>query len=519
MKKMRKLLLGLIMLMSISAFAQTPELTWEMRNPHIVSGAADSLQFEVWVKADMTGFFFSLHTFAMDYPADRFGSNAWDNDPTISRMSVQRGALLTTMFSGVYQYNVLGTANTFPNTFSASIQSNFNAFDPNAMFHTEMPTTFGHFFTITIEILDNGGVADIDFAEWLMNGQQFYHIGGGPTSAEACIDPNLYTPGNPLLLYPLGGGGGAMTWTGVTNGDWFTGTNWDSGNAPTATDDVSVPAGTPNDPDIYFTLSNDATCQNLDKDAGARLRIGNLANLTVNGTLTNNGEMIMYGTDRGASLREMGIGGTGTFVYERTLAPGPDMDPAGWHMVSSPVNNTKTGDFMAYWVNEYVEAGYPNPDDPTETWYYNPIDPWPGDCMGSNFDTPMQAGQGFSVKQFVGYPDFCGTGVTGDVIEFGGDFMSTPECLWPTDLTDPALMANVITGSFTLNLTATASGPDEYYNLIGNPYPSALDWDMVTIPAGMNGAIYYYDDAPAQDWVEYNLNLSQVACIQITVLI
>ncbi|MEZ5083700.1 MAG: hypothetical protein R2750_09645 [Bacteroidales bacterium] len=31
------------------------------------------------------------------------------------------------------------------------------------------------------------------------------------------------------------------------------------------------------------------------------------------------------------------------------------------------------------------------------------------------------------------------------------------------------------------------------WNLIGNPYPSSLDWEAVTIPAELNGAIWLFD--------------------------
>lgn len=41
------------------------------------------------------------------------------------------------------------------------------------------------------------------------------------------------------------------------------------------------------------------------------------------------------------------------------------------------------------------------------------------------------------------------------------------------------------TGSTSFNFTQNGPG----YNLIGNPYPSVLDWDAVTIPAELSGAI------------------------------
>ena len=52
------------------------------------------------------------------------------------------------------------------------------------------------------------------------------------------------------------------------------------------------------------------------------------------------------------------------------------------------------------------------------------------------------------------------------------------------------------TGSQTVNLTFTqgqsvgapTSDSPQGYNLIGNPYPSMIDWDLVNIPADVEAA-------------------------------
>jgi hypothetical protein len=45
------------------------------------------------------------------------------------------------------------------------------------------------------------------------------------------------------------------------------------------------------------------------------------------------------------------------------------------------------------------------------------------------------------------------------------------------------------TGNQTFAFTKTGAG----YNLMGNPYPSSIDWDAVTIPANLNGGFYLWD--------------------------
>jgi hypothetical protein len=479
MKKMRKLLFGLIMLFSISAFAQ-PQLTWEMRNPQLVSGTSDSLTFEVWVQADQPGYFFSLHTFAMHYPESRFGLNAWNN----GRMSVQRGALMQEVAFGVpglYKYDVIGTANTFDTTFSASVQSAFNSQGPNSTYQVEMPTTFGHFFTISIVVMDCAGPSEIDFSEWLMNGQQSFHANGGPGPGEACVNPNLFN-NNGLAAFDCGCGGGVPnTWLGGTT-DWFASANWSAGTVPVG-EDVIVPV-TGNDPMVASFLGDVGMMQ---IDAGATLHIMDDGGLTATGVITNDGAIVMHGTNIGGSLIDNGFAGTGTFEYDRTLSTGAVGSHFGWHYVSSPVNNTVTGDFIGYWVKNFDEA----------TGMFADIDAYPGDCSGSSFIETINPGEGFSVKQdldYTGTSPTCPTGITGDVIEFGGDFMSTPACTWPIDLTDPAMMANVNTGDIAVGLTGGGSN----WNLMGNPYPSGWDYDYWwangNFPAaGLNDAIYYWD--------------------------
>jgi len=77
-----------------------------------------------------------------------------------------------------------------------------------------------------------------------------------------------------------------VTWDGSASGDWATGANWDSGVAPSSTDDVVIPdaATTPNDP----TVSNGAVSANLTIQASGILN-GGTNTLTVSGNWDNSG--------------------------------------------------------------------------------------------------------------------------------------------------------------------------------------------------------------------------------------
>ena len=73
------------------------------------------------------------------------------------------------------------------------------------------------------------------------------------------------------------------TWTGATDTDWSKGSNWSAFSPPGPTDDVTIPSGTPNDPEVPDTMTgaNAAKCYSLNVESGA--------------TLTVNGELIMTG--------------------------------------------------------------------------------------------------------------------------------------------------------------------------------------------------------------------------------
>jgi len=92
-------------------------------------------------------------------------------------------------------------------------------------------------------------------------------------------------------------------WTGGTDSDWNTDTNWDDGNVPTGTTDVVIPVGASNYPTILAAVA----CNNITIESGASL-IG-AENLTVNGVAT----------------------------MQRTI-DGYPRDGSGWHLLASPVS-------------------------------------------------------------------------------------------------------------------------------------------------------------------------------------
>lgn len=89
-------------------------------------------------------------------------------------------------------------------------------------------------------------------------------------------------------------------WTGFTNSDWHTATNWDDGNVPDSTIDIIIPDVT-NNP----VISANVSCGSLTISTGGELDIGSSITLNISGDLSlhdnslisNGGVIIFSGTD------------------------------------------------------------------------------------------------------------------------------------------------------------------------------------------------------------------------------
>lgn len=75
-------------------------------------------------------------------------------------------------------------------------------------------------------------------------------------------------------------------WTGDVNTDWHTGGNWDDGNVPTSSDNVTIPSSLTNYP---IVSSEVAECDDITIENGGSLTISSTYSVTVNGDLNLNG--------------------------------------------------------------------------------------------------------------------------------------------------------------------------------------------------------------------------------------
>jgi len=201
-------------------------------------------------------------------------------------------------------------------------------------------------------------------------------------------------------------------------------------NAPCWPVDATIPAAPANQPMVFA----DEACDDLVLEAGSRLTVSN------GNTLSVNGNFLMEADANGfASLVEnSGIDITGTSSVEYYL---PE---SRWHHLSSPLTGQTANVFWDIYLYSHDEV----------TNSFTNI---------SDENVPLNIGEGY---QAWASPSLTGTTT---VTFSGGDLNS---------------------GSYTFPVSNTGTG----FNFVGNPYPSAVDWDNLSwIKTYIDGTIYVYD--------------------------
>ncbi len=221
-----------------------------------------------------------------------------------------------------------------------------------------------------------------------------------------------------------------FSWTGATNTDWNTASNWSWNGVPIATSNVIITNVT-NNPIVNEPVSSPAVCNNLTIELGGVLTINADKALTVNGTLTNNaGNFALFiqstATGCGSLIHNTNNvnGNIEQFITGNTATNGT-MD---FHLVSVPLNTVTTA---AQYNGMYLF----NFNSGTQLW----------DNVGSNPATVLDNHQGYMLFS-------------------------------PQLNTQIYYSGQLISGEFT---TATNMDAEEF-SLVPNPYPSAIDWDAVS---------------------------------------
>jgi hypothetical protein len=235
-------------------------------------------------------------------------------------------------------------------------------------------------------------------------------------------------------------------WTGNVDDDWFETGNWTQG-VPYNLGDAIIPNV---DPNPYPVIEGNAICRDADIASGASLTIQTSGALTVLGDISNVGELIIKSS----------AAGTGSLIHstpgvnakaERYLTPGL------WHYTSVPVSNAMSFVFLDIYLRTF--------DEPTYTW-----NPW---IVPTNIPLEVMLGYAAWVE-----------GTTPATVLYSG-------------------LLN--TGSQSIGVTRNSSLDNPGWNLVGNPYPSALDWDAASgwDKTSVDNTIYFYRGNSGQGNYKY----------------
>ena len=222
----------------------------------------------------------------------------------------------------------------------------------------------------------------------------------------------------------------SIIWTGNSNTNWNNEANWLPETIPSIFNDVTIPNHV-NKPII--TESTFAEAKSITVDSASSITINQGGTLTVAQNLTNNGTISIKSNALGDGSLIIGgdIEGTGTYSIERYLLPETDYDEGGrYHLISSPIADATANVFAGMVLIEHNESVF--------GWGQSITNP----------AAPLIPGKGY---------------------------------LLHTNSSDTRTFTGTVnqgsTAGIILNRNSALSEAERGWNLIGNPYPSAIDWD------------------------------------------
>jgi hypothetical protein len=292
----------------------------------------------------------------------------------------------------------------------------------------------------------------------------------GSTNSTAQIKDDTFFAGSTGVVHNNAPAG---TWLGVTT-DWNTPANW-SVRVPDGVTDVVIDSAVINQPVLSGTGT--AACNDLTINPGASLWIEPGQALTVKGTLINSGTLDLNSNDTeiASLMLENTSPAAGSNKIHLHLTGGGTSKNYAWHYISFPFTNGVA-------VSDIVQG---RPDFNLAMYDESVVDISQNDGWvawdGYIYSSGLTGGAGFTtMKPGYGYAHYYPADQTYTVIG--------------------TINSGQLNVPLTFNTETSGRNPNIVgFNLVGNPFTCAIDWDEVvdfnglTQSSEINSAIYSYD--------------------------
>lgn len=393
------------------------QLQFRFANPSLVTSSGQNyLQFFVQVKSDTPDTYFWAGQVILNFNNSAFSNTAAE------WLVFRRGVFAGDNSFESNKYNVTRTITGSPKIYNIALTGDVSVASngPNSGdFALINHLDWMDMLEIRARLSDLTGdaLAGIDFVETAMNGNQQYI--SAPSTYVSYSSPNYYDSKDFLQDYTGRFYSASVGWSQILTGT----INWAENLSTTVWDGSAT---------ITADNQDVASAKNLIIKNGAVLTISSDKWLTVSGVLTNdlpNGLII----ETGGSLIHNTSDVAGTI--QREITGSNNLSIYKYHLVSVPLSqsaNPVSGLFMGSYLYDFIENQGTN-------GLWNPL--------GTPVNTPLNVDKGYMIY----YPDESIT------YNFAGPMRS---------------------GNISPELSFTDS--DHGFNLVPNPFSSAIDWTLTT---------------------------------------
>ncbi len=255
----------------------------------------------------------------------------------------------------------------------------------------------------------------------------------------------------------------SKVWNGVVNTDWNNDSNWTPIGVPTSSDCVIIP-NVSNDPLISGT-NYDAQAKSLSVLAGGNLEVNSSNAITVNDAVQVNPTGTFFIRNNASLVQVSNIANTGNVIIERITQPMYRFDYTYWGTPVTFTSGFTLGMLSPLTLSDKYFSWTPTVGNSFGNWFFESA----ATVMNPIKGYIVRAPQTFSFTPNVKVPyttNFIGTPNNGDIfcpIYFGG---------------------------------LPLANNNDKYNLLGNPYASAVDAELfLSDPANVpviDGTIYFW---------------------------